>query len=104
MCSTPLQTRGSPMDRDQNSQGQGVAGQPAVDALTVVSGSARESRSLSSDARSRLLRNPVAMAGGAVVILLILVAVAAPYVAPYDPIHQDLASSLAGPSMKHLAG
>jgi ABC-type dipeptide/oligopeptide/nickel transport system permease subunit len=92
------------MDRDQNSQGQGVAGQPAVDALTVVSGSARESRSLWSDARSRLLRNPVAMAGGAVAILLILVAVAAPYVAPYDPIHQDLANSLAGPSMAHLAG
>jgi peptide/nickel transport system permease protein len=92
------------MDRDQDSRGQGVAGQPAVDALTVVSGSARESRSLWSDARARLLRNPVAMAGGAVAILLILVAVAAPYVAPYDPIHQDLANSLAAPSMKHLAG
>jgi ABC-type dipeptide/oligopeptide/nickel transport system permease subunit len=78
--------------------------QPTVDALTVVSGSARESRSLWSDARSRLLRNPVAMAGGAVSILLILVAIAAPYVAPYDPIHQDLANSLAGPSMTHLAG
>ena len=64
----------------------------------------RESRSLWSDARSRLLRNPVAMAGGAVVILLILVAIAAPYIAPYDPIHQDLANSLAGPSMTHLAG
>jgi len=92
------------MDRDQDSQGQGVAGQPTVDALTVVSGSARESRSLWGDARSRLLRNPVAMAGGAVAILLILVAVAAPYLAPYDPIHQDLANSLVGPSMKHLAG
>jgi ABC-type dipeptide/oligopeptide/nickel transport system permease subunit len=78
--------------------------QPTLDALTVVSGSARESRSLWSDARARLLRNPVAMAGGAVVILLILVAIAAPYVAPYDPIHQDLANSMAGPSMKHLAG
>ena len=92
------------MDRDQNSQDQVVAGQPAVDALTVVSGSARASRSLWSDARSRLLRNPVAMAGGAVVILLILLAIAAPYLAPYDPIYQDLANSLAGPSMKHLAG
>ncbi|MBP1779847.1 MAG: D-ala-D-ala transporter subunit, partial [candidate division NC10 bacterium] len=86
------------MDRDQNSQGRGEAGHPAVDALTVVSGSARESRSLWSDARARLLRNPVAMAGGIVVILLIVMAIVAPYVAPYDPIHQDLASSLAGPS------
>ena len=92
------------MDRGQVSQGQGVVSEPTVDALTVVSGSARESRSLWSDARSRLLRNPVAMAGGAVSILLILVAIAAPYVAPYDPIHQDLANSLAGPSMMHLAG
>jgi ABC-type dipeptide/oligopeptide/nickel transport system permease subunit len=75
-----------------------------LDALAVVSGSARESRTLWSDARSRLLRNPVAMAGGAVSILLILVAFAAPYIAPYDPVHQDLANSLAGPSMTHLAG
>jgi peptide/nickel transport system permease protein len=92
------------MDRDQDSQGRGLAGQPTVDALTVVSGSTRESRSLWSDARSRLLRNPVAMAGGAVVIALIVVAIAAPYVAPYDPIYQDLANSMAGPSMTHLAG
>ncbi len=92
------------MDRGQVSQGQGVVSQPTVDPLTVVSDSARESRSLWSDARSRLLRNPVAMAGGVVSILLILVAIAAPYVAPYDPIHQDLANSLAGPSMTHLAG
>jgi len=92
------------MDRDQDSQGRGLAGQPTVDALTVMSGSTRESRSLWSDARSRLLRNPVAMAGGAVVIALIVVAIAAPYVAPYDPIYQDLANSMAGPSMTHLAG
>jgi ABC-type dipeptide/oligopeptide/nickel transport system permease subunit len=92
------------MDRDQASQGQGVVSQPTVDALAVVSGSARESRSLWSDARRRLLRNPVAMAGGAVSILLIVVAIAAPYIAPYDPIHQDLANSLSGPSMMHLAG
>ena len=67
-------------------------------------GNALESRSLWSDARARLLRNPVAMAGGAVVILLLLVAIAAPYVAPYDPIYQDLANSLSGPSIKHWAG
>lgn len=92
------------MDRGRYSQDQGVVSQPTLDALAVVSGSARESRSLWSDARSRLLRNPVAMAGGAVSILLILVAFAAPYIAPYDPVHQDLANSLAGPSMTHLAG
>ncbi|HSB68931.1 MAG TPA: ABC transporter permease subunit [Candidatus Methylomirabilis sp.] len=92
------------MPRPQGLQDQAVGNQVTVDALTVVSGSARESRSLWGDAWSRLLRNPVAMAGGAVVILLCLLAMAAPYVAPYDPIHQDLANSLAGPSMLHLAG
>jgi len=92
------------MDRDQASQHQTGKGRTTVDPLAVVSGFARESRSLWSDARSRLLRNPVAMAGGAVSILLIVVAIAAPYIAPYDPIHQDLANSLAGLSMKHLAG
>lgn len=92
------------MDKDRDSQDQGGVSQPTLDALAVASGSARESRSLWSDARSRLLRNPVAMAGGVVSILLILVAFAAPYIAPYDPVHQDLANSLAGPSMMHLAG
>ena len=92
------------MARDQVSHGQSAANQPGAAAPTVASGSVCESRSLWSDAWSRLLRNPVAMAGGAVVILLIVVAIVAPYLAPYDPVHQDLANSLAGPSMKHLAG
>jgi peptide/nickel transport system permease protein len=92
------------MDRNGASQNQAVLDQERVVAPPVVPAPARESRSLWSDARSRLLRNPVAMGGGVVVILLVLVAVAAPYVAPYDPIRQDLASSLARPSMQHLAG
>ncbi len=92
------------MNRNRGPQGQGVLGQPTVHAGIAIAGSGHESRSLWSDARGRLLRNPVAMAGGVVVILLIVVALAAPHLAPYDPIHQDLASSLAGPSMKHLAG
>ncbi len=65
---------------------------------------ARESRSLWSDAWSRLLRNPVAMTGGVIVVLLIILAIVAPYIAPYDPMDQDLANSMAGPSLKHLAG
>ncbi len=92
------------MDSTRASQNQAVVDQTAEATLPVAPATARESRSLWSDARSRLLRNPVAMAGGAVVILLVLLAIAAPYVAPYDPIQQDLASSLARPSMKHLAG
>ena len=92
------------MDRTRDSQAQGMAYRPAVETLTTISDVGRESRGLWGDAWARLLRNPVAMAGGAVVIALIVVAIAAPCLAPYGPIRQDLASSLAGPSMKHLAG
>ncbi len=77
---------------------------PTGETLQAATGPVRESRSLWSDARVRLVRNPVAMAGGVVVILLVLVAVLAPYIAPYDPLDQDLANSMAGPSMTHLAG
>jgi len=76
----------------------------SVENIPAAPGPTRPPRSLWSDARSRLMRNPVAMAGGAVVIVLILVAIAAPYIAPYDPTDQDLANSMAAPSMKHLAG
>lgn len=83
---------------------KGRDGRVTADAVPGAAGRAPESRSLWSDARARLLRNPVALAGGAVVILLVLVAVAAPYLAPYDPVQQDLAHSLVGPSLTHLAG
>jgi len=92
------------MNRDQESGTPARGNQTTAETLRGAPGLARDSRSLWSDARSRLLRNPVAMAGGAVVIVLIIVAIAAPYIAPYDPLHQDLANSMAGPSMTHLAG
>jgi ABC-type dipeptide/oligopeptide/nickel transport system permease subunit len=92
------------MDRNRESTNQGVGNRATADALPAATGLTREPRSLWSDAWSRLLRNPVAIAGGAVVILLVLVAILAPYIAPYDPLHQDLANSMAGPSMTHLAG
>ncbi len=64
----------------------------------------RKPRSLWSDAWARLLRNPVAMTGGIVVIVLVAVALSATQIAPYDPLAQDLANSLAPPSPLHLAG
>ncbi len=64
----------------------------------------REPRGHWADAWSRLLRNPVAVAGGLVVILLVVAGIAAPHIAPYDPAAQDLASTLGGPSPAHLLG
>jgi len=92
------------MDSGQGTPGRRGGGEPGAEAVAGTGGPVREPRSLWRDACARLLRNPVAVAGGGVAILLLLVALAAPHIAPYDPIHQDLANSLAGPSMAHLAG
>jgi peptide/nickel transport system permease protein len=42
--------------------------------------------------------------GGIVVAGMVVVALAAPLIAPYDPIKQNLPSALQGPSMSHLFG
>ncbi|KKX33356.1 nickel transporter permease [Rhizobium sp. LC145] len=48
--------------------------------------------------------HPLGLVGLAVIILLILVAVAAPVLTQYDPIVQDMASRLAPPSAEHWLG
>ena len=49
-------------------------------------------------------RNPLAMAGLIVALLLILVTLAAPLLATHDPAAQDLANRLARPSAQHWLG
>jgi peptide/nickel transport system permease protein len=61
-------------------------------------------RSLWSDAWARLLKNRAAVFGGVLVIVLILAALTAPLIAPFDPIKQDLRSSLQPPSSTHFFG
>jgi len=56
------------------------------------------------DAWRRLRRSRAAMAGLAVVLLFALAALAAPLVAPHDPIEQDLEARLLPPSTKFLLG
>jgi glutathione transport system permease protein len=65
---------------------------------------ARAPRSLWRDAWSRFRRNPVAIGGGVVMLLLLAVAVGASLLAPYNPSIQDLANTLATPSGAHLLG
>lgn len=52
----------------------------------------------------RFARRRTALAGTLFLTLLILGALAAPLVSPYDPLKQDLARMLAGPSPPHLLG
>jgi ABC-type dipeptide/oligopeptide/nickel transport system permease subunit len=51
-----------------------------------------------------LRRNRLALAGAAVVALLVVLGVAGPWVAPYNPLIQDLDRSLEGPSARHWFG
>lgn len=49
-------------------------------------------------------RHSLAVAGFAVIVILIAIAVAAPYIAPFDPTKQDLSRYLMAPSAEHLMG
>jgi len=49
-------------------------------------------------------RSPTAAIGAALVVLILLVAVFAPFLAPYDPIAQDVANRLMPPSAAHWFG
>ncbi len=57
----------------------------------------------------RFSRNKLAMLGLIMVLILLVIAIFAPYIAPYDPFKQLIwtegkAAKLAAPSMKHLMG
>src|SRR4030066_2213289 len=60
--------------------------------------------SLARDAWKRLVKNKLALLGLSIVILLILIAIFAPLLAPYDPIIRIKEESLVGPSSAHLFG
>ena len=60
--------------------------------------------SLWSDAIFRLSRNKAAMFGGVILILLIISAVLAPWIAPYSYSYQDLNLGASPPSAEHFLG
>ena len=60
--------------------------------------------SLWSDAFYRLTRNKAAMLGGFILILLIICAVLAPWIAPYSYSYQDLNLGASPPSGEHFLG
>jgi peptide/nickel transport system permease protein len=52
----------------------------------------------------RLPRSAVAVFGAAILMLAAVLALAAPWLAPYDPLHQDIDIRLQPPSRVHLLG
>jgi len=52
----------------------------------------------------RLLRSRSAVVGGSVLIVIVLAAIAAALISPYDPIKTNQRLSLEGPSLAHLMG
>jgi len=52
----------------------------------------------------RLIRHPLGLEGSFIVLLLVLTAFLAPFIAPYDPLAIDVAHVLEPPSRLHLCG
>ncbi len=59
---------------------------------------------MNAPAASLLFRSPSALAGGAVLLVIVLLALAAPIISPYDPIKTNQRLSLEQPSADHLMG
>jgi peptide/nickel transport system permease protein len=54
--------------------------------------------------RRRLMRAPAVLIGLVITLFLVVIAVGAPVLAPYDPLHQDYEAILSAPSLAHLLG
>ena len=66
--------------------------------------SAPKARSLFRDTFDRIARNPGAIIGLVVLLAIIVIAVFASVIAPYDPIRQDTQAIRQGPNSTHLFG
>jgi peptide/nickel transport system permease protein len=56
------------------------------------------------DALRRMRRSPSAIIGGVIIVFFVLVAIFAPFIAPYDPTRGDLGSSYLPPNSEHWFG
>lgn len=66
----------------------------------------REDRAVGlwTDALRRMRRSPAAIIGGTIIIFFVLVAIFAPFLAPYDPTRGNLADSYLPPGPEHWFG
>jgi peptide/nickel transport system permease protein len=70
----------------------------------VVQPVEQESSSLWIDVWRQMRRNRMAVAGITILVILVLVAIFAPWITPYDPYEMDLAKGVEAPSSEHLLG
>lgn len=61
-------------------------------------------RAASAGALWRLMSDPMGAGGAVIVVSFVLLALFAPWVAPYDPLKLDVLNKLQSPSLAHLAG
>ena len=52
----------------------------------------------------KMARNPLTAIGGGIIFLLVIVAIFAPWIAPYKPLVQDLNNALTAPNAQHWFG
>lgn len=73
---------------------------------TIALGTPREERAVGlwTDAFRRMRRSPAALIGGTIIGFFVLVAIFAPFLAPYDPTRGNLAESYLAPSWAHPFG
>ncbi|MDI3317553.1 MAG: ABC transporter permease [Bacillota bacterium] len=80
------------------------AGVPGAVGATAPSLGSVSRRPLWLQVGRRFVRHRLALTGGLILLLLVLAAVLAPWVAPYKPDAQDLGAMLVPPSPKHWMG
>jgi len=62
------------------------------------------SSSLTKKAFERMISNKISLCGGVYILLLVILAILTPLIAPYDYAYQDLFLGAVGPSQEHLLG
>lgn len=72
--------------------------------VNTVSRNKRKRESLAKGVLKRLARNKLAMAGGIIMVVIILAAIFAPWLTPYTYEEMDVLHILEGPSKAHICG
>jgi len=81
-----------------------VSSSPTKGGRSSVLDLPREHRSLARDAWLKLRRNRLAMMGAGMILLLVLAAIGANLIAPYDPVQMEPRDAYQSPSWQHLLG